>query len=49
MIEEAQPRPDDVCEIDGDQINEVSWAYRVDRLEFVLSSFTDQSAIAMFL
>ena len=24
MIEEAQPRPDDVCEIDGDQINEVS-------------------------
>ena len=49
MIEEAQPRPDDVCEIDGDQINEVSWAYRADRLEFVLSSFTDQSAIAKFL
>ena len=24
MIEEAQPRPDDVCEVDGDQINEVS-------------------------
>ena len=49
MIEEAQPRPDDVCEIDGDQINEVSWAYRADRLEFDLSSFTDQSAIAKFL
>ena len=24
MIEEASPRPDDVCEIDGDDINEVS-------------------------
>ena len=24
MIHEAQPRPDDVCEIDGDQINDVS-------------------------
>ena len=24
MIEEAAPRPDDVCEIDGDNINEVS-------------------------
>ena len=25
MIQEASPRPDDVCEIDGDSINEVSW------------------------
>lgn len=24
MIHEAQPRPDDVCEIDGDSINDVS-------------------------
>lgn len=24
MIQEASPKPDDVCEIDGDQINEVS-------------------------
>mgnify|MGYP000993561762 CR=1 FL=1 len=24
MIQEASPRPDDVCEIDGDTINEVS-------------------------
>lgn len=24
MIQEAQPRPDDVCEIDGDAINDVS-------------------------
>ena len=31
MIQEASPRPDDVCEIDGDTINEV-------RVQFLLIS-----------
>ena len=27
MIQEAQPRPDDVCEIEGEPINDVSLVY----------------------
>ena len=45
MIEEAQPRPDDVCEIDGDQINEVSGERKSARkwgIGFNLAVFTDR-------
>lgn len=31
MIEDSQPRPDDVCEIDGEAINDVSSSFKENR------------------
>jgi hypothetical protein len=36
MVQEAQPRPDDVCEIDGDAINDVSLSNQWLKLQIII-------------